>query len=371
MKYITLLSLLLLLIFPAAAQEVTISPSTEDAAPYIYYYSEALNGIVIERADGTDSRIIGQGIVDEDVTFTYGPGWSADGSWFAWRTTAERRNGKAYAVGADGLTKLDLLARFPFVNSMIWHPTENVLLAYMVTRISTGYPLAAYWLIDADTQTRLAAFSIDSYLETASSSAPIIYWLSEKQQIQFFELSSVNGIDNQFFSITMSYDGTVTMIPITKDEFYAKIQDAPVSSNAFNVDAQTKFTRWSETLGIKAIIVPPNSSAAAIHPAGGQWDSSGKWLLVGYEFCFADCAEVPGQVSIFNPVTGYIREIANCGSHPTCVGWLPERVHLAELPPGKPTSVLPTPQSMDYNNSFWKEKNDYGFFSSPISRLMN
>ena len=66
---------------PVTAQEATDSPTTEDDVPYIYYYSNVLNGIVIERADGTDSRIIGQGLVDEDVAAIYGPGWSPDGRW--------------------------------------------------------------------------------------------------------------------------------------------------------------------------------------------------------------------------------------------------------------------------------------------------
>lgn len=67
---------LLLLGLPATAQ---------DDPPYIYYYSGTLNGIVVERADGTDSRILGQGLMPEAANFVDGPGWSPDGRWFAWR----------------------------------------------------------------------------------------------------------------------------------------------------------------------------------------------------------------------------------------------------------------------------------------------
>ena len=366
MKFAALLNLILLLILPMTSQTATVAPPDDAPAPYIYYYSEALNGIVIERADGTDSRIIGQGLVDEDVNFIYGPGWSADGTWFAWRTTWEGINGKGYVISADGKSQLDMLSRFPVVNSMLWHPTENILLVYMWI-FPSRYPIASYWVIDANTQKRLATFSIDSWLENAGSSAPNIYWYTDQKQIRFFELSSGNGVDNQFFKVTMSYNGTVMMTPITKDEFYAEPHDSALRGNAFEVDKHTEFTRWSETPGVKAVSVPSNSSAALDIRAGGQWDASGKWLFVGYEFCFIDCAEVIGQVSIFNPATGYSREIANCGSHPTCVGWLPESVNIADLPPGKPTSLLPTPQWMDYDHSFWKEKGKfyYGFFSDP------
>jgi hypothetical protein len=372
-KFASLLSLIVLLMMPLAAQNPPVIASNNDPAPYIYYYSGALNGIVIERADGTDSRIIGQGLVDEDVEWINGPGWSADGRWFAWRNWSSYYGavypGKGYAISADGKAKLDMLANLPSVTSILWHPTENTLLVYSLNRVSRLFPIASYWLIDANTQTRLATFSIDSWVERGSPSAPAIYWHTDQKQIQFFESTSTSGsfIDYQYFLVTMSYDGTVMMTPITLDEFDAEPQGDTLSSNAFGEYTHTEFTRWSETLRVKAFSVPSNSSAALDITAGGQWDSSGKWLFVGYEFCFTDCAEVIGQVSIFNPATGYSREIANCGAHPTCVGWLPERVNISDLPPGKPTSVLPTPKSMDYDLTFMtmgdhNKAGRYGYF---------
>jgi hypothetical protein len=344
LKHVLLLNWLFLFVLPTIAQ---------DDIPYIYYYSGALNGVVIEHADGTDSRIIGQRLVDENVLFVYGPGWSPDGRWFAWRVLAREgyyNFGKGYVASADGQTALNLLADFPCVNSMLWHPTENILLV-RGTMTKRGnicpngpYPVTTYWLIDVETQTLLATFSINSPPES-DWYLPLVYWFPEEQQVQFFKLVISNrGHDTRYFLVTMSYDGTVTMEPISEDEAYAEHEGI---KRYIDDDTLTLFTSWTEATAERTITPPPNSSAVG-SAVSGQWDSSGNWLLIGYEFCVSDCSYVTGRVSIFNPETGYSREISDCGEQTACVGWLPERVNIAELPPGRPTSVLPSPQAMDY-----------------------
>lgn len=61
-------------------------PSSESDAPYLYYYSDYHNAFVIERADGTDTRLLGaaNGPHPSGIYWTSisGQGWSADGQWF-------------------------------------------------------------------------------------------------------------------------------------------------------------------------------------------------------------------------------------------------------------------------------------------------
>src|SRR5687767_8446340 len=52
--------------------------------PYLYYYSNTLNAFVVERADGTDSRILAHEIVGADVQSVNMVGWSPSGDWLAW-----------------------------------------------------------------------------------------------------------------------------------------------------------------------------------------------------------------------------------------------------------------------------------------------
>jgi hypothetical protein len=367
-----LLTLLFLLLSPVHAQDTGSSPAQDDI-PYIYYYSGALNGIVIERADGTDSRIIGQGVVDEDVYRIYGPGWSPDGRWFAWRVWTPDgyygSPGKGYVISADGQTVLEMTSRFPCVNSMLWHPRENILLVYGNMTKEGEYcdtwvdPVATYWLIDVESQTRLATFSIDvTYGRGGTWDLwQSIYWLSEAERVQFFERVFRVGHEVQTLRVTMAYDGSVTVEPSSFEESQAGIEGVTPDIRARNDDFRTGFTFWEEAIDGVAIEQPPPNSSAVAGAVSRQWHPSGNWLLVGYEFCKADCLYVTGRVNIFNPITGHNREISDCGAHPTCVGWLPRRVNLEELPPGRPTPVLPSPVTMDYSHRYW----DQGWYTLP------
>src|SRR5688572_18563127 len=53
----------------------------DELAPFIYY--ESKDGYVIERADGTDSHILGEGLTLEAAQ-AYAS-WSPSGAWLAWR----------------------------------------------------------------------------------------------------------------------------------------------------------------------------------------------------------------------------------------------------------------------------------------------
>src|SRR5690606_33237690 len=66
---------------------MTVSPasSQSEAAPYLYYFSEERHAFVIECADGTDSRLLGQGSIPINAVGADGA-WSASGEYFAWAT---------------------------------------------------------------------------------------------------------------------------------------------------------------------------------------------------------------------------------------------------------------------------------------------
>ena len=80
--------------------------SKDKLAPYIYYHSEALNAIVIERADGSDSRIIARNLMPPNHASFSGPGWSPSGKWLAWTSTyyLEESSGprRVWVMSADG-----------------------------------------------------------------------------------------------------------------------------------------------------------------------------------------------------------------------------------------------------------------------------
>jgi hypothetical protein len=64
-----------------------IAQARESTAPYLYYFDSERSAFVVERADGTDSRILGQNLMSSDVDTVDGAGWSPSGKWFAWTAT--------------------------------------------------------------------------------------------------------------------------------------------------------------------------------------------------------------------------------------------------------------------------------------------
>jgi hypothetical protein len=107
-----------------------ISAQVEES-PYIYYHSEALNAIVIERADGTDSRVIARGLMPDNHEVVSGPGWSPSGKWLAW-TSANRTEyrillQRLWVMSADGEERLTFLDAVQNIQYTSWSPTDDYL----------------------------------------------------------------------------------------------------------------------------------------------------------------------------------------------------------------------------------------------------
>ncbi len=162
----------IVVVMVGAMQAATIRPSVVNGqaggensdAPYLYYFSNDLNAWVIERADGTDRRLLGQGLMPDELDEVYGPGWSPTGKWFAWQGTKRSFLGPeptphAWIVSADGQT---LAAEFTDVAEMHWSPTEDLLFLVQTNglfyhRLEMVY--ARYSLFDPNTGTIIASVS--------------------------------------------------------------------------------------------------------------------------------------------------------------------------------------------------------------------
>jgi WD40 repeat protein len=117
---------------------VFVSPShaQEPSNPYIYYFSDALNAFVIERADGTDTHVLGDGLMaltgEAHDIHVAGPGWSPSGRWFAWTAAQVSSSGwgwsgyRPYVLSADGTQRLTLLDHLDDAQ-LAWSADEDVL----------------------------------------------------------------------------------------------------------------------------------------------------------------------------------------------------------------------------------------------------
>ncbi|HEX3049799.1 MAG TPA: hypothetical protein VHP83_04025 [Aggregatilineaceae bacterium] len=126
----------------------------QDQPPFIYYYSTQLNSFVIERTDGTDSTLLGQGLVTEPVL--YGAEWSGAGHWLLWRGGGAPYTDPAIygAVRYDGSRTLESLKQLVGITAA-WSPNNDdrlmVLAPYRLPEGETHaefYP--AVYIIDAE-----------------------------------------------------------------------------------------------------------------------------------------------------------------------------------------------------------------------------
>ncbi len=103
-------ALLLLLISLVFSPIPKTAAQNSETLPYIYYLANPVHALVIERADGSDSRIIAPGAMPDDHTVIADLDWSPSGEWVAWRSA---------------LTLLDDLGGA--VVAMRWSPTADML----------------------------------------------------------------------------------------------------------------------------------------------------------------------------------------------------------------------------------------------------
>lgn len=142
MKTLTILCIAMLLGFGAAAQS---------DAPYVYYYSRVLDGWVIERADGTGSRLLTQGMMPPEHLVVWERGWSPSGEWFAWlsapsySTNAATRHA-VWLVNIDG-SRLPLFDQMVGFTDAYWDVDGDIL--YLV---DGGYPEDVVYKFDIATR---------------------------------------------------------------------------------------------------------------------------------------------------------------------------------------------------------------------------
>jgi hypothetical protein len=158
-------------------------------APYLYYYSGILDSFIIERADGTDSRILAQNVIPESHNEIYKPTWSPSGKWLAWRSAEFGGLGPSrysgWIVNSDGSERLTMLDHSPGtvvnVTTMAWAPAAKLLLVVetVADEIRDG-ALMRYLLIDAEAGIIRASYEFD--VESFWNDDPVTFsWLPDGQ----------------------------------------------------------------------------------------------------------------------------------------------------------------------------------------------
>ncbi len=260
---------------------VPITSAQNEPTPYLYYYASTIDALVIERADGTDSRIIGHGLADDS-----GAGWSPSGEWYA-----SVRNEQAHLIHVSGQNHWSLPRELGY--GLRWSPTEDLL---FITRgapfnYSTGeHGATQFTLLDANTRAIIRQFEV--YVEE-SSRLTGFYWSPDGQYIGFYygNYDARLGDDRNYF-VRVSRSGEVveeelTPLPAldgspaygmvhwtpqgwiahTNHEETQLILDHPASGERFMVDLPLEVTEYPNFTRTHSLIWSPHGDYALYYDA--------------------------------------------------------------------------------------------------------
>lgn len=191
-----------------------VKPS-ETSIPYVYYYSNIDHAIVIEHADGTDSRLLGQGLMPPNQNVIGYFDWSPSGEWVAWASTVPSEGANItkniWIMRTDGSHRVTVLDNLGGYFQMLkWSPKQDYLLV-IFTKGST----LSYLIVDPEADKIIAKTSYEGrpvqYLESYNGS-----WLDRGNMVYFFitvgdtQLLGTLSVENQTTThLFQSFTGSI------------------------------------------------------------------------------------------------------------------------------------------------------------------
>jgi len=153
-------------------------------SPYIYYFSDKINAFIIEHADGTDTRVLGRGVMPPGVDRVDGPGWSPSGKWFAW--TAEKFSyygqtlfKKSYLISADGTHRVEIVEHLQDVG-MAWSATGDTLLVTSRTEDQAQEKFTASAILIEPNQNTIITVARETFSAELWDSRLVPLWIGDR-----------------------------------------------------------------------------------------------------------------------------------------------------------------------------------------------
>ncbi len=347
----TRLAAILLIIFVLGSTH-SIQAQPDTPPPYLYYYSQLLGGLIIERADGTDSRQIAADVIPPNMSGLNGPGWSPSGKYFAANGfnygDYNASSQGSYLIDTQGHRVFDWLDDIKFA-SMQWSPNGDdwLLIGHStVGSVSEIYPVS-FWLVNPNDKKVLAAYAAD-FRKLPYEWSNVI-WEPDQKQIRFYIAPEIFS-DQQYFQITMKVDGTVLKQPVTKAEFEAYFTDPMHQSDDTDLyeargispsgsyEASGKYPTVLHELKTGRSIELPTHSQGTICRSY-EWSSNERYIITldGTLRAGGGCG---GSVMGVTDQHGKLwRELGDCTWGISCVGWLSPQMDISLLPSGQPRPI--------------------------------
>ncbi|HLY26280.1 MAG TPA: hypothetical protein VKQ72_08065, partial [Aggregatilineales bacterium] len=296
---------LLILVSLALVVSPAIAPlqAQPEAVPYIYYFSNTLKAFVIERADGTDTRILGDGLLAPDASeyanaysegyyLIDGPGWSPSGRWLAWGAdlfTGYYDHGsgsKPYVIRSDGAQRVTMLDNLDDAE-MAWAPHADLLLvASQLDPFSGANKNTFIGLIDPTRNVPIAAFSLP-FSHAMNCGIGDVRWTADGHGIAQYTVTDVPAIYDfearQGFFIVDTKGAAVQKVfdRIITDEPFGEGCTAALSAVG-DIAYQVQHALVVENLitGVRHIIPDVFSTDKEFEGAHLHWNSDGRYGLL-------------------------------------------------------------------------------------------
>lgn len=195
-----------------------VGEAQSEPAPFLYYYSDTLRTFVIERADGTDTRVLSQVTMPEETDDITIRDWSPSGEWLAW--TSRIRSGydntidSGWIANVDGTESWEIPTDAGHIYDMIWSPTDDLLFVSDWERPAGEFSYRAaytqrFFLIDAPTQTVITTFE----MELPFANRNLAAWTLDGEYVTFtYTVDAEEGTRSFLRRITRA--GEIEDIPI-------------------------------------------------------------------------------------------------------------------------------------------------------------
>ena len=262
--------LIVISLFFANFVAVLVAAQKSDA-PFIFYYGAG--EIVIERADGTDRRVLGEGM---NLRTLNNLTWSSTGRWIAWDNIDYDVYGD---IAVDSIiisaVRYDNEQQFTFEIQEIyrdvywrWSPTEDWL---MITQVSGNYDelITEVQVIDVNSNDTLLAFTDD---ESPPRWATDGHTLERTLYEQIPSLDDPSQTQTTYTRQIISMDGDMQEMSITAPHIHRVSDDMFIYWDAAQASYIIDGSAYETPISINS---PPDMSIQSLY-----WNNSHQYALI-------------------------------------------------------------------------------------------
>jgi WD40 repeat protein len=223
----------------------------EQPAPYLYYYSDTLQGFVVERADGSDSRVLGREWIGETI---HPIGWSPSGKWLAWTDYRLGTQDRLWhIISVDGKQHFE----WPMGNTAIhfvWSPVDDLLFGNQQLNPTVSEDDQTHFmLIDVTNKETITQFArTPDYANSLTEAV----WSPDGQFIAFYyQTRDPVSREGAWHFVLVSREGEVT--------------EQTFNPTSFHPDIGLPLVHWTPQ-GWIAHLTPARDRLVIMHPSSGD-----------------------------------------------------------------------------------------------------